>query len=73
MPAYEAVIDIVVLTAIAGTVYLKVANAVFTSARFPTKEIVEAAVFNALWYPIGRVKFVVVVIAKVPVGTLAMI
>jgi hypothetical protein len=53
--------------------YFKVANAAFTSARFPTKEIEEAAVFSALWYPVGKVKFVVVVIANVPVGTVAII
>jgi hypothetical protein len=73
MPAYDAVIVIVVLTAVAAAVYFKVASAAFIAARFPTKEIVPAAVFKALWYPIGRVKFVVVVIAKVPDGTVAII
>ena len=47
MPAYEADIEIVVLTAVAGTLYFNVARAALTSARFPTNEIAEAAVFNA--------------------------
>jgi hypothetical protein len=47
-PAYEAVIVIVVLTAVAAAVYLKDASAALTSARFPTNEIVAAAVVRAL-------------------------
>ena len=38
----------VALTAVAGVVYFKVANAAFTSARFPTNEMVAAAVFRAV-------------------------
>ena len=64
---------IVVLAAVAAAVYFSEASAAFTSVRFPTNEIVVAAVFSAAWYPIGRVKFVVVVIANVPEGTVAMI
>ena len=41
-------IVMVVLTAVAAAVYFNVASAALISARFPTNEIVPAAVFKAL-------------------------